>query len=198
MREWRYQDEGGVAVPYQEAAWPETFLGDLFLKCQRITTRHGRLLDIMLPGSPITFGGWVSKIRTVPVALLLAKPNLEVAGFSILWEREGEPPFRRASFGFVFFPEFWGSGRIRGLARLGVRLWHEQYEVDRLWGTTLACNSSARRFAEQLGFHEAARLPGWFVSPGGFRDAVVYQHDRWELKAWDQAAEATDLEQQPA
>lgn len=183
IQDWEYQDESSVVVPFTASAWPESFLADLYFKAKRTG-----IMEAGLPGRTVAMTEWITKVSQVPLLICMAKPKLDVAGFGILWEREGDAPFSRGSFGFGFFPEYWGTSRIRTMARMGVRLWHERYGIERLWGVTLKSNRPARRFAGDIGFAEVAEIPQWFVASNGFHDAVVYVHARGQQQC-RQAAE---------
>jgi hypothetical protein len=167
---WKYQSERVFLTPYVEGnkstVFPEEFLFSLYAQCKR---EH--LLDVLFPGMPVvTVARFVAYLKDRPVLVGLLRPDLKVVGFGFLYEVEGPSDGRKATVGFCFFKEWWGSKEIVELSRLCLQYWFEIVQAKVIYGTTLWRNRLAWRFARNLGFVSIGKVPRFFCKDGKLED----------------------------
>jgi len=170
---WPYCTERVHLTPYVEgnksSLFPEEFLFSLYAQCKK---EH--LLDVLFPGMPlVTAARFVAYLKDRPVLVGFVKSDiapLKVAGFGFLYEVEGEEVARKATVGFCFFKEWWGSKEIVDLSKLCLRYWFNEVKLKVVFGTTLWRNRLAWRFARNLGFVSIGKVPRFFSKDGKLED----------------------------
>lgn len=168
---WAYCNERVHLTPYVEGTstvFPDEFLFSLYVRCKK---EH--LLDILFPGMPaVTAARFVAYLKDRPVLVGLVKsvPSWTVIGFGFLYEVEGDEEARKATVGFCFFKEWWGTPEIVDLSRFCLRYWFNEVKLKVLFGTTLWRNRLAWKFAKNLGFESVGRVPRFFYKGGKLED----------------------------
>jgi RimJ/RimL family protein N-acetyltransferase len=169
-QKWIYQSERVHLVPYVEGSPSNIFHEDFLFLLHRQCKEEG-ILDLLFPGMPfVTVARFVAYLKDRPVLVGLIKPENRVVGFGFLYEVEGNEESRKATVGFCFFREWWGTPEIRELSRLCLKYWFRETKLKVLFGTTLWRNRLAWRFARNLGFESIGRVPRFFYKDGKLED----------------------------
>lgn len=174
VKEWAYQTPEAMLIPYLSST-PNT-LGPDFLMRLYAKTETQHLTRRVFPGiQPMDLVRFVNYVGARPILVGLVKENNQVAGYGWLYEIEGVDYFRKASFGFCFFKEYWRTKVIREMARLALKWWFTECKITILYGATLHENRSAMAFSREFGFNFVGTLPKFFFSNGKLLDAdLVY------------------------
>ena len=171
-----YQADDVMLVPYDENAFPPDFLVKMYFKL----TQDQTLDRIFASGSQWTLNQFVYVLRDKPMVIGLDKKANIVLGMGWLMDCVGQAPHRRASLGFAFVKEAWGSQAVRTLARLALQWWTKELGFSVLYGTTLPSNRLAQNFARKMGFQRVCTLPGWYAKEASMVDAELYVLDTRE------------------
>jgi RimJ/RimL family protein N-acetyltransferase len=169
-QKWPYQSERVHLLPYVEGSPSNVFHEDFLFLLHRQCKEEG-ILEILFPGMPfVTVARFVAYLKDRPVLVGLIKPESRVAGFGFLYEVEGNDESRKATCGFCFFKEWWGTPEIREISRICLKYWFKEVKLKVLFGTTLWRNKLAVRFAKNLGFESIGRVPKFFYKDGKLED----------------------------
>jgi RimJ/RimL family protein N-acetyltransferase len=188
-------DDKVIEVPYETedvtlglfwegkgSPFPETTLVQLYAQ-----TKDEGLLERSFTGfgKDSTLNKFVSYLTGKPIVIGFDKKNNNLVGFGYLAEVEIAGKWKKASAGYVFFREYWGKQHIRDLARMTLLHWFVALDVNVLYGSMVATNRLAYRFAtEELGFEMIGQLPKFFVTSEGMKDGimVVLERDKYLSK----------------
>jgi RimJ/RimL family protein N-acetyltransferase len=174
----KYQNEAVALVPYwegPESPHNENTLPYLYLRCKQDGILHRAFAGF---GRRIGFSAFVSYLSNKPVVLGVVKADNDIAGFGFLHEVEGEKGFRKASLGYAFFKKYWGQREIREISVFALRWWFQELGVEILYGSTLATNRLAVKYAGAMGFKKTGDLPKFFAGEDQLRDGVLFVQDR--------------------
>jgi hypothetical protein len=197
LKKWEYQTDTAIMLPYSERhvhVYPESFLAKVYFQLKDDGT-----LDKIFPGMGVLhlnrFLGYLPKCHGL-VMCCLKNPDPthqpRVVGFGWLTEIDIRPsPIpHKASFGFGFFKEVWGTQDNIDLSRFMLAHWMRELNVDTLWGTTLKSNRLAVRYSQHFGFNVLCNLPHFFLYRGALADAtfMVLERDKFlpSYEAWKQ------------
>lgn len=171
-----------LVFPYieGEGIFPDEFLFALYKR-----TKDEKLLSWCFPGQgEISFEAFVVAVRKRWLVVASSASLNQFLGYGWLFEVEGQPMYRKASLGFVFFRKFHCTSMIREAARKAISWWFENVQLQVLYGATLSENLPAKRFSRQLGFRQIGTAPLFFSGPGGSFDAhlVCVTREEWEAR----------------
>lgn len=163
--EWAYQDERALIVPYAPGhpsdLFPEDFLVRLYFQ-----TKHEKLMRRTFPGgSNFSLNWFISYFQSRTMLIGMVKPN-EVAGYTWIYETEGDEKFRKGSIGVAFFRKYWGNTVIQDLSFLGLKWYFQEAGLNIIFSTTAAWNRSSVRFGRIMGFEHIGRAPSFFLNSG--------------------------------
>lgn len=169
-------------VPFTPDTMPDVLLPQLYATCKR-----DRILRYIFTENPnISFAQFISQLCGKVILLgVSAGEEKKVLGFGWLWDIKGNKDSKVANIGFACFKEGWASKKeptrgddIRAIARLALGWWFCEAGIDVVYGTTLATNKIAQRFALQVGFSRLTTLPKFLVRDGKLVDAVLFCVER--------------------
>lgn len=183
---WNYQTESVALVPYvrgKEGVFPEEFLVGMYFRLKSEKT-----LDLLFPGwnhepDVVEF---MSYFKDKPLMVGMVKaddPPWKIMGLGWLWDTEGPAGARKASCAYVFFRDFWGRDEVRKVARLALKYWFTECNIDIIFGAALKTNLRAQRFDREMGFRKDGELRKFFVKNGQLHDAVIVSMTRDEFIA---------------
>ena len=162
-------------VPYVESAFPETFLVECYLRAKADKT----LDSVFGRGGTISLNRFIVRMQQCPVAVAVTVPDLRPLGIGWLYEVTGTGDSVSANVGFVCFRDHWGKRALREVASLALRFWCDTQKVHYFYGSTRLDNRSALRFAQEIGFEQVGRLPGFF----GRVDGALLALDACNIKS---------------
>jgi RimJ/RimL family protein N-acetyltransferase len=162
-KEWEYQKDLALIVPYvpklTSASFREEFLVGLYAQ-----TKEEGLLRRVFPGisdKDINLNWFVSYFYSRSLLIGMLKPD-QVAGYSWIYETEGDEQFKKGSVGVCFFRKYWGTILIHDLARLGLKWYFQEAGLNVVFGSVAHWNRSSARYAKVMGFEQCARIPMFF------------------------------------
>jgi RimJ/RimL family protein N-acetyltransferase len=160
---WDYQTDKVLIVPYvpksNENSLPEEFLASLYA-----ITKKDDLFRRAFPAGPkFNLNSFIGYFYNRTMLIGIIKPGA-VAGYTWIYDIEGNEKFKKGSVGVCFFREFWGRQEIVDLARLGLYWYFEELHLKAIFGTIAKWNRSSLRFAKLLGFEECGCIPFFFLS----------------------------------
>lgn len=169
-QKWLYQSERVHLLPYVEGS-PSNIFHEDFLFLLHKQCKDDGILDSLFPGMPtVTVARFVAYLKDRPVLVGMIKPENRVVGFGFLYEVEGDENSRKATVGYTFFKEWWGTTEIRELARLCLKYWFTELKLKVIFGTIIERNRLAVRFAKNIGFQSIGRVPRFFYKDGKLED----------------------------
>lgn len=182
-------DDVSIEVPYEndsvrlalywdgkDSPFPETTLPQLYAR-----TKKDGLLDCSFSGfgKNVTLNKFVAYLSNKPIVIGFDKKNNNLIGYGYLGEVEVGVGGRKASAGYAFFKEYWGTQQIRDLARMTLLHWFVALNVNVLYGSMEARNRLAYRFATRvMGFNVIGRAPKFYVTDEGMLDAILVVLER--------------------
>jgi len=165
IAEWEYQTDRALVCPYvggtTDGGIPEDFLVGLYY----LTKKDGLLRSTFPGGSDFSLTWFVSYFTKKSLLIGIEKPG-NVAGYSWIYEVEGNERFKKGAIGMCFFKKFWGSLAIRELSQLGLRWYFQELGLNIIFATVAARNRLSFRFSKNLGFQYIGRAPMFFVQEG--------------------------------
>ena len=156
--------------------FPETTLVGLYAKTKEQGLMHRSFTGF---GKGVTLERFVAYLSTRPVVIGFDKNNNNLIGYGYLAESEVSKAGRKATAGYVFFKEYWGTEHIRDLCRITLQHWFVALNIDVLYGSMRATNRLALRFAtKELGFRTIGWMPKFFVTDEGLFDGILVVLER--------------------
>lgn len=182
----KYESEQVVLGAFDESRMRETLLAELYFKL-----KADRTIERSMPGSHATLNSFICYVRSRPSVLIpLSREGSNPLGLAWLCEAEGVKGARKASAGYVFFKEHWGTPAIDEAAWLILGYWFKELGVNIMYGTGLEWNRWTVAFMKRFGFEELCRLPKFFYRDGKLQDGtlLVLEEDKFlpRFEEWRQ------------
>ncbi len=189
LENYPYKTETTCLVPYLEGVnggeFPEGYLLFLYQKA-----KEQGLVNRIFPGAAVAGAtAFLRQLANKPIVIGLVRKldKYLPAGVGWLHEVAGLEGARKASLGFMFFREWWGSKshpslEIHEIAEMALRWWYEELKVNVLYGSTLKRNRLAIRFGRAMGFRSLCDLPLFFHKGGQLMDGHLMVQTREEFR----------------
>ena len=184
---WSYQNERVTLCPYVDTPNHPVFPEDLLVYLYN-RLKKAKLIEKTFGGNDdLTLARFVSLLCDKPLVVGIEKETNKIIGFGWLWEIEGDSRAKKASVGFAFFPEWWGTSIPREAGRLACRWWFEEGGIGVLFGTIRKDNKAASVYAREMGFRHVAELPMFCIHGGKYLDVDLVMLTMDDLLAQETA-----------
>jgi RimJ/RimL family protein N-acetyltransferase len=178
LTQWKYQTDKVMLYPYVSGEvsglFNENFLSWLYFETKK---QPRNLIDMVFPAYAKRFdlNDFIVQMKDKPIVVAFKKPDFKVVGYGWLHSVEGDGTEKKASIGFCFFKDLWGTDELRDVSNFTAAWWFYELGIKVFYGTILKRNRLAIRFAHEMGCKSIGDLPDFFFRNGVLEDAhLIY------------------------